>query len=432
MKLVSQIFFFLKSHGPSTMGDFVKNVTGYSESEVVAEVYKLVKDGLIRKDENDKFHIRSYINAPITEFQKDGIYNYRLIQKKIEEVPAQPYPPVWINENIYAIPQRDQGERGTCVGHATAYAVDLNAIKLTDWQPDLESLKRNTIVDNGNIKFIKDDLPHGCASAECAYIVSREVGNIKRFQSGSFLDYAIKAWYKLGICTDAIWWTPKSANFDNYDAYPTDRVKASRQSELHVIDGYASAKTFDEVKEAIYKNGFVLMAINIFDNWLDNNREGVFPDPRGNIIGSHALCWVGYDEEHLYCLHSWEDWSFLGGISKAYYDKTRCNAFVPLDSYEADVAKDHYVKITITTDVQCDIVIGRDTFKKTRRAMGAFDPGTKLTIKAIPTLVGIPPQEKEIILDQDAVIPFTFSTTCSISIRNIVERIKSFLEALWT
>lgn len=429
-ELRPQIFFYLKRNGPSGLADIVHNIPEYAGSEVEAELGNLINDGLLRKDSDEKFHICLYIDAPLFEYRKDGLYDYRLVQEKIAEVPAQSRPPVWINENVYAIPQRDQGERGTCVGQATAYAADLNAIKLTDWRPNLKATMRNVIIDTGKVKFIKDDLPLGCASAECSYVTSRETGGIRRDQLGSFVDFSIKAWSKQGICTDALWWTPKSANFDNYDAYPTNRDKTLRQSEIHVIDGYASVNSFDDIKDAIFKNGFVVMAINVFDNWLDNNCEGLFPDPKGNTIGSHALCWVGYDENNLYCLHSWAGWSLLGGISKAYYDKAHCTAFVPLDAHETSVAKEHYVKLTVTTDVQCNITINADTFKKTKRATGAFDPNTPISITATPT-IGIPPQTKELIITQDTDVPFTFSTTYCVSIRNIKERIKSFLEALW-
>lgn len=430
-ELRPQIFFFLKSKGPSTVEEITRNLPDHPEAEVSVELGNLVKDGLLKRDSESKFHICLYIDAPIIEFRKDGLYNYQTIQEKIPIDPAQSRPPVWINENVYAIPQRDQGERGTCVGQATAYAADLNAIKLTDWRPDLKAIRRNSIVDIGKVKFIKDDLPLGCASAECSFITSREIGGIRKDQLGSFLDYSIKAWNKQGICTDMLWWNPKSANYDNYDAHPTSRKKSASQAELHVIDGYAAVKDFESIKDAIYKNGFVLMAINVFENWTDNNCEGIFPDPKGNMIGSHALCWVGYDENNLYCLHSWEGWSLLGGISKTYFDKAHCTAFVPLDAHETSVAKEHYCKLIVTTDVQCNIVIGTDTFKKTKRATGAFDPGTTVKITAIPSLLGAPVQEKEVTLNQDVEVPFVFMTTCSASFHDIMARIKSYLEALW-
>ena len=430
-ELRPQIFFYIKSNGPSSLPDIIHNIPGYTATEVTQEVEELIKAGLLKKDAESKLRISLYLDAPRKEFRTEGLYNYQLIQEKTQIDPAQSRPPVWINENVYSIPQRNQGERGTCVGQATAYAADLNAIKLTDWRPELKSLKRNTIVDIGESKFIKDDLPLGCASAECAYVMSRELGGIRREQLGSFLDFSIDVWRKKGICTDALWWNPKSVNFDNYDAYPAGRPKALSQADLHTIDGYATAPDFESIKDAIYKNGFVLMAINIFDNWLDNNCEGLFPDPKGNTIGSHALCWVGYDENNLYCLHSWEGWSLLGGISRAYYDKAHCAAFVPLDAHETSVAKESYVKVVITTDVTCNIQVGKDTYRKTKRVVGAFEPGTPLHIAATPTIVGMPTKTQDLIVDKPTEINIPFLTTQPACVNNILARLKSFLEALW-
>ena len=430
MELRPQIFFYLKSNGPSPLSDLVHNIPGFTATEVTREVEELIGKKLLRKDSDNLLRICLYLDAPRKEYRTEGLYNYQTVQEKMPIDPAQSRPPIWMNENVYLIPQRDQGERGTCVGQATAYAADLNAIKLTEWRPDLSTVKRNIIIDNGTVKFIKDNLPPGCASAECAYVQSRETGGIRRDQYGSFLDFSVDAWRKKGICTDTLWWNPKTANFDNYDAYPTNRDKAASQASLHVIEGYAMTKDFESIKDAIYKNGFVLMAINVFDNWMDNDCKGVFPDPKGNSIGSHALCWVGYDVNNLYCIHSWAGWSLLGGISKAYYDIAHCTAFTPLDEHETSVAKDTYVKLTVTTDVLCDIQVGKDTYRKTKKVVGAFEPGTTLNILATPS-GGNAGKGQVILVDKDTEINFAFLTTHVAYVNNIWARIKSFLEALW-
>ena len=429
-ELRTQIFFFLKSNGPTDAHKLACNILDFPPDEVRKEIDDLLKDGLLKIDNENKLHISLYLDAPKIAYRKDGLYNYQLLQEKKEVVPAQSRPPVWINENIYAIPRRDQGERGTCVGQATAYAADLNNMKLTSWRPDLKQTIRNDVVISNDIKFIKDTLPDGCASAECAYVTSREVGNIRRDQLGSFLDYAVKAWQKVGICSDSLWWTPKSATFNNFDAYPGSREKCTVNAELHTIEGYAATQDFESIKDAIYKNGFVLMAINVYSNWLDNNCEGLFPDPKGNTIGSHALCWVGYDENNLYCLHSWSEWSLLGGISKAYFDKAHLTPFIPLDTYEVDAAKQLYSKLTITSDVTSNIQINSDVFRKTKKAVGAFDANTPITVKVTPTLAGMPTKDQILTITQDTELAFTFATQLP-CLRNIREKLTLLWRRLW-
>lgn len=432
-ELRPQIFFFLKSKGPSTVQEIIPNIPDYPSDEVEKEIGQLVKDGLLKLDDAKNLHICLYLDAPKIADRSDGLYDYKAIQEKKQIDPAQSRPPMWINENVYSIARRDQGERGTCVGQATAYAADLNAIKLTPWRPDLKATKRNDIVDIGNNKFIKDTLPPGSSSAECAYVLSRKVGNIRPEQLGSFLDFSIKSWQKQGICTDSLWWTPKSATFDNNNAYPSGESKAINEAQLHTIEGYASTKDFEAIKDAIYNNGFVLMAINVFDNWTANNCEGLFPEPNKNVIGSHALCWVGYDENNLYCLHSWTEWSLLGGISRNYFNKAAFTAFVPLDTYEVDVAKTIYKKLVVTSDILCNIKINNDTFRKTYRAVGAFDPGTTIVITATPNLVGFTEQTQTITITEDTVIQLKFLSglSCMLSLGNIKEKLISLWRRLW-
>ena len=347
------------------------------------------------------------LDPPISEFRRSGIYNYSKVQELISNVPAQSIPAKWINPNAYKIALRDQGDRGTCVGQSIAYSFDLNLMKLASWTPDVSTVKRNIIIEVGDRKILKDELPYGSASAEMVYQVSREYGNVT-YPSGSYIEYAIKVWNKYGICYDDIWWTSKTPLFSNNTAYPAGREAAMKAATTHTIDGYATTMEFDEIKRAIYNNGFVNMAINVFENWEGNNKEGLFPDPKGEVIGSHALCWVGYDENALYCLHTWNGWSMLGGISRTYWNKHKPTAWIPLDATEAEVAKTTYLKLTVTTDVPCDIEINKDTFKNVSTATGAFEPRWQVIISATP--VGRPEakQSKVIIMDKETTISFTF------------------------
>ena len=87
--------------------------------------------------------------------------------------------------------------------------------------------------------------------------------------------------------------------------------------------------------------------------------------------------------------------------------------------------------MTITTDVTCNIKINKDTFRKTKRATGAFDPGTPIAITVTPTLPGLTEQFTSITITQDTEIPFVFAASFKCSFSDIKARIKSFLEALW-
>jgi len=116
-------------------------------------------------------------------------------------------------------------------------------------------------------------------------------------------------------------------------------------------DEYGNA-TFDEICDAIYKYGFVLAGIPVYENYETmQGGDGKFPEPRGNIVGYHALCYYGYDEDTLYLLHSWGDFCNIhGSVSREYTNSNVQESvyLVILDDEDTKIAREIYSSLLVT------------------------------------------------------------------------------------
>ena len=282
---------------------------------------------------------------------------------------AKPTPPeiirpaAWKNTNAHNICKRDQAFRGTCVGQSTAYCYDLKYITLTGDKPtpeDIGQYKKNV---TDSIGTIHDILYPQSASAEGFYQVSRTIGNVT-YPAGSETRFAARAWITYGMNVESQWHTDKTGKCV-WVTEPRKTVdgglsptEAKAWAAVHKAEGWAMVgdeagnATFDEVCDAIYTKGFVLAGIPVYENYSEmQGGNGSFPEPRGNIVGYHALCYYGYDEDTIYLLHSWGDWcSVYGSVSREYVNKTQQESvyLVILDSQDVIISRSHYASLTIT------------------------------------------------------------------------------------
>jgi PKD repeat protein len=238
-----------------------------------------------------------------------------------------------------------------CVGQATAYAADLNYIQLTGDRPtaaDWAKVKFNVRLDpnNPNSTTYYDVLLPKTMAAAFPYWRSRIRCNVT-VPSGSYVSCAMPTWRDEGICLNDQWLLSKDGRTawrDPYpDAHPVTGEKAYDFAKKHKIDGYASVVTATGIREAIAKYGFVVGAIVVYENFtqMDPN-TGIFPDPKGATVGGHALCFIGYDANYLYCLHSWRDElpAKVGGISWSYFSIGGVEFFTALDASENKIVLD--------------------------------------------------------------------------------------------
>jgi hypothetical protein len=283
------------------------------------------------------------------------------------------FPSSWSNSFAQKTAPRDQDFRGTCVGQSTAHIFDLIYMMLTGdlTEGEKAQFKKNVTDQLGTIH---DILYYPSGSAECAYQMSRFIGNVT-YPAGSEIRFAVRAWKDYGMVREDQWHTDKKGTTvwmmppgsRKTDDGGIDPEQCAEIAALHRIDGYAmcgtpdGGATWDEICYSIFTKGAVLGAIPVYENYGEmQGGDGTFPDPSGDISGYHALCFYGYDEQYLYLLHSWGDWcGRFGKISKNYFNSCQDQSvwMVVLDSIETKFGQDIHISCNITTNVPAMISV---------------------------------------------------------------------------
>jgi len=290
--------------------------------------------------------------------------------------------------NPYAewIPQLDQGGRGSCCGFSGAYAAWLLQLLLIDPKPrkeDVQKIVYDQIVKTDTCNMLVDQKHEFAPSPEGIYEICREIENVD-FPAGCWIRGVARALKDWGYNFETTWLTPKESNCVRL-YYPSDRDVCEIEAKDHQIDGYAQVWSYEALKDAIYNHGCAIVAIDIFSNYEEHGRQGPFPEPNGDVIGSHALCCVGYDEKYIYVLHSWRSgFSKIGGFSKNYYTKATGQAYSVLDKEDVIIAKEIYGTITVKTNTPCDIILGIDEYKNKTEIKTSWLIGKECPICIVP------------------------------------------------
>lgn len=155
---------------------------------------------------------------------------------------------------------RDQGSYGSCVGFASA--------------------------------AVKDN--HEKIQTSPLYIYKRckEQDGIPTTE-GTYPRVAMKVLTDFGVCPEGVF--PYSQM--RWPTMPSVPIAADEKAAQFKIGAYARIGTVDEVKQAIVKDGPVLGAVLVCDNFVETGSNGIVDLPNGNMRGGHAICVTGYDDE---------------------------------------------------------------------------------------------------------------------------------------
>lgn len=358
----SNIWTLLKAGREVSLEEFYLSIPHLDKKELVQFLDAQVKRGFLRKT-GVGYQLKQVLLPPFEFRELVGTYKYEKVQQGATSIPQN-----YMNPNIKYLVRKEQGERGVCVGCAMAYGRELDYIKLTKSYPEITDTRRNLVSNIGACSLIHDEgYPGYTFSAQCAYVWSRQDGKIDA-PEGSYVDVAVETLRKRGCVFEENWFTPKTHNCAPDYTYPDSEIFVKAEALNHVIDGYSTSTDFYSICRGIFNNGYAYMPVNIYSNYTQNGGQGLFPDPNGDSIGGHALCWVGYDldKEELYCIHSWMDgWSYVGGITKRYWMSAAGGAFIPLDATEVKVAQKNYKKVHLQSNYACTFTMGIDKFKGT-------------------------------------------------------------------
>jgi C1A family cysteine protease len=179
------------------------------------------------------------------------------------------------SEVIHAclLPARDQGERGTCVAHATAALLD--CLYLTQRSAHL----------NFSPQFI--------------YWSAKQVDDHPDTE-GTWLATAVPTTVKPGDCTETSWPYNPNPNPANVSQGPPPKAaieEADRYRTATHVELYARSPV--AIRQEIRNHFPVAISIPVYQNWENNpatKATGLIPMPlpRSRLVGGHAVCVVGY------------------------------------------------------------------------------------------------------------------------------------------
>lgn len=168
---------------------------------------------------------------------------------------------------------RDQGQWGSCVGHAAA------SLKISQEKFDNPQV---------NLDF----------SPLFIYSLCKQRDGIPE-EEGTYIRTAMDVLIKDGCCLEKD--MPYSLLKD-HSKMPSPSEQAMESALPFKVKSYARADTVDEIKCAIAKEGAVVAGIFVCSNFVeDTTKEGGFiPLPSRFMLGGHAVKLDGYDDNLTY------------------------------------------------------------------------------------------------------------------------------------
>lgn len=164
---------------------------------------------------------------------------------------------------------RDQGNQGSCTGHATRSAVQY---------------KHN---ENGE--------PLVELSPRFIYYNGRMIEGLTDQDSGCEIRDVVKGVAKLGACTEKL--CPYSDAGRSYNQRPTSA--AYREGLTDLVTKYESVpQTVGGIKTAISHGNPIVFGFTVYENFMDadTGADGIMREPSGGTDGGHAVWICGYDD----------------------------------------------------------------------------------------------------------------------------------------
>jgi hypothetical protein len=377
-ELRKKIFFELKKYNHQTLAELsLKIGNAYTKKEVGNELQVLVQSNWLGEKDGVFFLLR-LLDQPMKEldYQETQLWSY----DKIAITTAEP-PHITINPYLGYMPVLDQGERGTCVGHASAYLAQANYYAVTKDFPTPEEkseFKRALTQNIGACTLVYDGMYRTCFSPNWLYEISRIVGNVSA-PSGSFCSASIEAMKDYG---SVLWDLCLTGKFNSCAPrfYPWRGSEQNTLEDLesisreHQIDGYATARDFQTVMSMIENsNGRgVLMPINLYEDYQSSDSDGcLYNHPGEPAIGSHALWFhsVNRDKGYIEARNSWADQMLVVRIREDYFEDCAGAAHVPLDKSEVIIGRKVYGRVNLYSNVISEFLVGKDKYSGTTASL---------------------------------------------------------------
>ncbi len=239
-------------------------------------------------------------------------YIYRAIVK------AEKLPVKFSRRGEYG-PIRDQGRYGSCVGFASA------AVK-----------------DNQESRNYSETI---VTSPLFIYATCKKMDGIPNTE-GTYPRVAMKVLEKYGVCLEEKFPYSKM----RWPKIPQIPEEAKKEAEEFRIGAYSRVQTIDEVKQAVVREGPVLGAVLVCDNFQSPDTGGFIEMPKGKVLGGHAICVIGYDDNLKHKKHT-GFFEVRNSWGKSWGDKGYC--WIPYDFFEsrADTGMPYWFESWSSVDI---------------------------------------------------------------------------------
>ena len=459
-----KVYKYLKHHGEATLSE-ISDATGIWESHLIELLGEHEEKKFIDFNPNTgEYSIKFRLGKPLpVHKQNHGAADYGKILQAISRIDNAPsttssapvttvsgIPQSYSNPYLPNLPKSiDQGDRGTCVGFSTAIATTLAYFTDTQDLPtaaEVAAEQRNVSVNLGctnGYPAIFDIFEKRWKSPEYLYIQSRLVGNITD-PEGSDVGASAKSLTIYGSVFETDDQTSKTV-YCVPDWYPVKSGETTAQAQARIIadgqtritHGYATAHDFNSICAAIYKYGCALIAVNIYENYTTQGCTGNLPDPRGEVVGSHALCLTGYDlnARTMQVRMSWgTDWSDESGFTENYYNLAASECYVILDASEAAIASKLFSTVTLDSNVPCTFVVNNEPTDVISNGNVSLEIGTVHTVTATPVTPSavVEPSISQSITPTGStgILNFNFTPAGNVTQKNLIELLVEVVEAI--
>lgn len=134
--------------------------------------------------------------------------------------------------------------------------------------------------------------------------------------SGSSCRGAIKGWYSMGVCSEALW------RYKVNDADTHLTVVRARDARSNTIGAYFRLrKNIVDMHAALNEVGAIYVSANVHRGWSKSAIVDGVIRQQEEMLGGHAFAIVGYDEKSFWVQNSWgSDWGRDGLAQWSYED----------------------------------------------------------------------------------------------------------------
>jgi C1A family cysteine protease len=212
-------------------------------------------------------------------------------------------------------PVENQGDEGSCSGHATAGGVEFLEIK--------EKSEGPQVYDPNTFERV---------SRNFIYYGERDIeGSIMQDDGATTLRDACKVLMGEGVCRETLW------PYDAATLFTKPSAEAYADAAKHKLDNYYALNSGYELKHCLFSGFPFMFGFQVFESFMgpDIAANGLMPMPAADeqIVGGHAVLCVGYDDARG-CFIVRNSWGNAWGIDGYFH--------MPYEFMDSQYTDDYY------------------------------------------------------------------------------------------